>query len=72
MKWRTKRAALALLSLLPVFSVAAENPARAPALEADAAGRFAALALSCMHKEYPNKIAHVHRRATPMRVRRMS
>jgi hypothetical protein len=28
-------------------------------LDADAAGRFAALALSCLHREYPNKIAHV-------------
>ena len=59
MKWHTKGAGLALLSLLPVLSAAAENPARAPALEVDAAGRFAALALSCIHKEYPNKIAHV-------------
>jgi hypothetical protein len=25
----------------------------------DALGRFAALALECVHKEYPNKIAHV-------------
>ena len=30
-----------------------------PALDADAAGRFAALALACVHQEYPNKIAHV-------------
>src|SRR5687768_1763126 len=27
--------------------------------DAPAAGRFAALALACVHKEYPNKIAHV-------------
>src|SRR3990170_1786350 len=31
----------------------------APPLDAAAAGRFAALALACVHKEYPNKIAHV-------------
>ncbi len=30
-----------------------------PGIDAAAAGRFAALALSCVHKEYPNKIAHV-------------
>ena len=35
--------------------VAAE-PAR---LDAAAAGRFAQLALECVHREYPNKIAHV-------------
>src|SRR6476620_3629013 len=28
-------------------------------LEAVTAGRFAALALACVQKEYPNKIAHV-------------
>jgi hypothetical protein len=30
-----------------------------PALDAAAAGRFAELALTCVHREYPNKIAHV-------------
>jgi hypothetical protein len=30
-----------------------------PALEADQARRFARLALDCVHREYPNKIAHV-------------
>ena len=38
-------------------------PARAqeavPALNESAAGRFAALALACVQKEYPNKISHV-------------
>ncbi len=29
------------------------------ALDAAAAGRFAKLALACVHREYPNKIAHV-------------
>ena len=28
-------------------------------LDADAAARFAALALACVHTEYPNKVAHV-------------
>ena len=31
----------------------------APTLDAPTAGRFAALALACVQKEYPNKIAHV-------------
>ena len=31
----------------------------APGLDEAAAGRFARLALACVHKEYPNKIAHV-------------
>jgi Protein of unknown function (DUF2891) len=30
-----------------------------PALSAEATTRFAELALACVHKEYPNKIAHV-------------
>jgi hypothetical protein len=42
----------ALLS--PVGSASASEP-----LDAAAAQRFAALALACVHQEYPNKIAHV-------------
>src|SRR5450756_1594460 len=37
-------------------SAAAQVPAR---FDAAAAERFATLALDCVHKEYPNKIAHV-------------
>jgi hypothetical protein len=39
----------------------AEAPAIvvAPPLDAATAGRFAALALACVQKEYPNKVAHV-------------
>ena len=62
-----------VLSLaLPAASLAAAaGPAAPPAppaplpaqaetgVTAAAAGRFAALALDCVHKEYPNKIAHV-------------
>jgi hypothetical protein len=47
-------AALAVLSVS--MSAAAPKP---PELDAAAAGRFADLALACVHKEYPNKIAHV-------------
>jgi hypothetical protein len=35
------------------------TPASPLDFDADAAGRFARLALDCVHKEYPNKIAHV-------------
>ena len=53
--------ALAVPCLLLGFAVmvAGQEPAR---LDEAAAGRFAALALDCVHKEYPNKIAHVHDR----------
>jgi len=40
--------------LLPALNVAASEP-----LDPAAAQRFATLALTCVHKEYPNKIAHV-------------
>lgn len=51
---RARRLALVALLL-------AGTPATLPAattLEADAAARFAALALHCVHLEYPNKLAH--------------
>jgi hypothetical protein len=46
----------ALASLLLALSVTASPP---PGLEQEAAGRLARLALDCVHREYPNKIAHV-------------
>jgi Protein of unknown function (DUF2891) len=46
--------------LLLGLAVAAAGQERPPArFDEAAAGRFAALALDCVHKEYPNKIAHV-------------
>ena len=45
--------------LLPLLVVVAPASAGAPALDEAAAGRFARLALDCVHREYPNKIAHV-------------
>jgi len=51
-----KRAiATLLVALLPASLAAAPGDA----LDEAAAARFAALALECVHKEYPNKIAHV-------------
>src|SRR5258706_6092058 len=46
--------ALILALLSPIASAGA--PAR---LNGDAASRFAGLALSCVHQEYPNKLSHV-------------
>ena len=43
------------LSLFAASAHAAGPPALAP----DAAARFAALALACVHQEYPNKVSHV-------------
>ncbi len=40
-------------------ALAAASSASAAGLDAQAAGRFAKLALDCVHREYPNKIAHV-------------
>ena len=47
--------------MLPLFAAAALTLAMAdgPAFDADAAQRFAGLALDCVHKEFPGKIAHV-------------
>jgi hypothetical protein len=51
----------ALLALLAASSLAVAAPSStvATAVDAAAATRFAQLALDCVHREYPNKIAHV-------------
>ena len=46
-----------IVSLAAVAPTGAQQPPTK--LDAATAGRFAALALACVHKEYPNKIAHV-------------
>src|SRR3954452_8678203 len=46
------------LIFLPPLLPAAETM-RTPTLDAAAAERFADLALACVHKEYPNKLAHL-------------
>lgn len=48
---------LAALVMASMAIPAAGAPATA--LDAVSAGRFAGLALACVHREYPNKIAHV-------------
>jgi hypothetical protein len=50
-----RRLGLAAILILCAQSVAAAE------LSADVAAKFAQLALECVHKEYPNKIAHVMR-----------
>jgi hypothetical protein len=59
---RLTRSAL-VIGLGVAARLLAGSPAAAaappPELTAEAAGRFAALALACVHQEYPNKIAHV-------------
>ncbi len=47
------------LLLLLSFSASVTASMPPPDFNAEAATRFAELALTCVHKEYPNKIAHV-------------
>lgn len=50
-----------LLLLFATANIAAQNhpsPSQGNGLSAETAQRFADLALACVHKEYPNKIAH--------------
>ena len=55
------RAALVLRSLLllALLMTAVPSKAQLPTLDADSASRFAALALDCVDREYPNLIHHV-------------
>jgi hypothetical protein len=46
-------------ALLAAAALAAPAHAATGTLDEVAAGRFAALALACLHREYPNKISHV-------------
>jgi Protein of unknown function (DUF2891) len=50
-------ASLAIASTGAAMAQSGTQPA--PAFDAAAAARFADLALACVHREYPNKIAHV-------------
>jgi hypothetical protein len=60
MTHRCRLAALLLLGCVAGPATAAQPDASAPlAIDAEAAGRFVQLALECVHREYPNKIAHV-------------
>lgn len=51
-----------ILKVVAVFAGLAAGhlpTARAASLDENVAGQFAGLALACVHREYPNKIAHV-------------
>ncbi|HWY50876.1 MAG TPA: DUF2891 domain-containing protein [Chthoniobacterales bacterium] len=59
---RNRKIICALALVIPLMGLAAEEatPSRSTdEFDAKAAERFAKLALACVHKEYPNKIAHV-------------
>lgn len=56
-----RTACLVLLLALPALLAEAgvtSTVETSPALDAAAAGRFAALALKCLHQEYPNHVSH--------------
>lgn len=53
---RTRAAVLCALSI--AFSLSARAADPAATLDSASAARFAALALKCLHQEYPNKISH--------------
>src|ERR1700694_6190247 len=53
-----RRIAPVLLALGPLLALAAPPPTPTTSIDADAAARFAALALKCLHQEYPNHISH--------------
>jgi hypothetical protein len=56
---RTMSLAVILVSMGWANAIAAaDNGARAPAMDPAAAARFAGLALRCLHAEYPNHISH--------------
>ena len=74
----TARAAFAACAVLAAGRLAAAEPRAAPAplaanaarsgaLTATAAARFAALALRCLHQEYPNHISHTLNSANDVR-----
>ncbi len=48
-----------ITAAMAMSAVAAEPPADSPPLDLASVDRFAALALACVHDEYPNKIGHV-------------
>lgn len=59
MKQRISTLAVAVLISITTGAVARASVAEGAVLDPAAAARFATLALSCVQREYPNKIAHV-------------
>jgi len=54
-----RRVVVGLAAGLVATLVSAPRPARAQELDPAVAARLAGMALACVHREYPNKIAHV-------------
>jgi hypothetical protein len=52
-------AAFILVTSLSISSTARADAARPAVLDADAASRFAKLALTCLHQEYPNHVSNM-------------
>jgi hypothetical protein len=55
---RHRIALILLLLAAPVLAASRAGGAPEPALQPEAAARFAALALKCLHQEYPNHVSH--------------
>jgi hypothetical protein len=55
MRWLVAAVPCLVMTMMTTIATGQE----APRFDEAAAGRFAGLALECVHKEYPNKIAHV-------------
>ena len=55
----TSLTTFALIGITAMTAVTNAGEAPETSLDAETAGRLAGLALDCVHKEYPNKIAHV-------------
>lgn len=51
--------AFLLCGMLPLVAMANTNMANTNTVDPQLAGKFARLALDCVHREYPNKIGHV-------------
>ena len=48
-----------VMALIWAIAAGTQSMAGGNSMDAAAAGRFAQLALACVHREYPNKISHV-------------
>ena len=53
------RGSIQVMALIWAIAASTQAMAAGNSMDAAAAGRFAQLALACVHREYPNKISHV-------------
>lgn len=61
------KSAVRVAALMSLMFIACTPPAHAANVDASAASRFAELALDCVHREYPNKLAHLLSSAADVR-----